>query len=414
VTGRRAFGELRRDTILEQSPRKALEERNALKILHYMKTLRVEDGGVVRAVLNLCRLQAEAGADVTLITYDSKDAPQAWLDGAPGAPRVVTVAPPNKRQRLGPQAIETCRREIDAADCVHLHAIWSPSNAQIAAQCRAAGRPYVITIHGMLDDWSMSIRRLKKRLFLALYGKKMIEGAYAAHCCSEEEKRQSHRWYPKGKAAVIPLAVDLAPFRELPGPGPAEAAFPQITSGQPVVLFLSRLHPVKGVDVLIKAIASLKARGVGCQLVVAGAGDEEHTRFLHGVTAEQGLEDAVHFVGMVRGVEKVSLYQAADVFVLPSLHENFGFVLPESLAAETPAVTTRFVGLWDELEQGGGVLVADREPDTIAEQVARLLADADLRRQMGRSGRAWVFEHLGGKQVISAFLDLYQAAADGR
>ena len=391
--------------------RHILQECSAVKVLHYMKRIRAEDGGVVRAVLNLCRLQAEAGAEVTLMTFDSKDAPSDWIEGAAGKPRVIVVDPPNRLQRLSRRSLEVCKEEFGRVDCVHLHAVWSPSNAQLASLCRRLDRPYVITIHGMLDDWSMSVRKGKKRLFLGLYGRSMIENAFAAHCCSEEERRQSAKWYPKGNPVVVPLAVDLAPYKVLPGRSPAEQAFPEIVGEAPLILFLSRLHPVKGVDLLIEAVGLLRDRKKPCRLVIAGAGDEEHAQFLRSIVERLGLWDRVSFLGMVRGVEKVSLYQAADVFVLPSLHENFGFVLPEALAAMTPAVTTRFVGLWDELERGGGVVVADRDPEALAGAIGRLLADPASLSRMGESGRQWVFDHLGGEQVIGSFLDLYRRAS---
>ncbi|MCB9846854.1 MAG: glycosyltransferase [Phycisphaeraceae bacterium] len=381
-----------------------------MKILHYMKSLRVEDGGVVRAVLNLSRLQAEAGAGVTLVTYNAKDAPPGWRGGEPGLPRVVEIPPPGRLQKLGHDALATCEREISACDCVHLHAIWSPSNAQLAKLSRRVGRPYVITVHGMLDDWSMSLKRTKKRVFLWRTGRAMLKNASAVHCCSAEELRQSQKWYPGGRPVVIPLAVDLAPFRELPGRGPAEKAFPQLFDGKPLVLFLSRLHEVKGVDVLIDAVARLRGQGVECRLAIAGTGDEALTAALHMQAERLDLRAVVSFLGMVRGAEKVSLYEAADVFVLPSLHENFGFVLPEALAARTPAITTRFVGLWDELERGGGVVVTDREPNAIAGAIKSLLADPERRQRMGESGRAWVFEHLGGAQVIEEFFACYRRA----
>lgn len=388
-------------------------DERLLKILHYMKSLRAEDGGVVRAVLNLCRLQAEAGAEVTLVTYNAKDAPADWLEGRPGSPRVIVVDPPNKLQRLSAKSLGVCEEAIRGVDCVHLHAIWSPSNAQLAKICLRLDRPYIITIHGMLDDWSMSSKIAKKRLFLRMFGRSMIERAAAAHCCSEEELRQSRKWYPKGKPVVIPLAVDLGPFREPPGREPAERAFPVIADGTPLVLFLSRLHPVKGVDLLIDAMALLRERSVASRLVVAGTGDEEIVEQLKQQTTRQGLGDRVHFVGMVRGVEKVSLYEAADVFVLPSLHENFGFVLPEALATRTPAITTRYVGLWDELERGGGVLVADRTPEALAGAIQELLEDPERRERMGEAGREWVLGHLGGREVINAFLDCYRDAVEG-
>jgi glycosyltransferase involved in cell wall biosynthesis len=382
-----------------------------VKILHYMRAVRAEEGGVVRAVLNLCAVQARAGLDVALVTFDPKDVPAEWRSGASGLPRLIVIDPPSRPlSRLGPGAIRAADEQIRRADIVHLHAVWTPSNVQLASLARRAGRPYVQSLHGMMDDWSMSTSTLKKRLFLALGGRNMLERAAVIHCTAELEREQSPRWFRHSQRVVVPLIVDLEPFRSPPGRGPAQRAFPAVRTNEPILLFLSRIHPVKGLDILIRAVDLLRARAVPCRLLIAGGGEPDHVAAPRALADQLNLTDRVHFLGIVSGAEKVSLYQCADLFVLPSLHENFGFVLPEALAVGVPCVTTRSVGLWSELEQGGGAVIADRTPEGLAEAIAPLLADPARRRAMGDAGRRWVFENLDETRVVAKFRDLYQSA----
>jgi glycosyltransferase involved in cell wall biosynthesis len=115
----------------------------------------------------------------------------------------------------------------------------------------------------------------------------------------------------------------------------------------------------------------------------------------------------VRFLGFVSGVEKVSLYQAADVLVLPTSQENWGFVLVESLACGTPVVTTKGVDIWPELQSSGGALIVPAEARAMAEAVGGLLSDPARRRAMGEIGRRWVFETLGADRVARGYEAMY-------
>jgi glycosyltransferase involved in cell wall biosynthesis len=382
-----------------------------MRIVHYIKRIWFADGGVVRAGLDLCKAMAERGHDVVLATCDDKDVPAEWKAGAPGMPKVARLPEPT-----GPMATFTAaaRQQIAGlvagADVVHVHIFWLPSSVQFCSAARRAGKPYVISTHGMLDDWCMTQRGPKKRLFLLLVGNRMFRHAAAVHCTASAEERQSSRWLPPGKTVVIPYVFDLDPFRELPGPERARQKFPQAASGVPVVLFLSRVHEKKGIEVLIEAAALWRDRGLDVRVLIAGTGDPAYEQSLRTLVSQRRLDHIVQFVGLVVGTEKLSLYQAADLFILPTSQENFGLVLPESLACRTPVITTKGVDIWPELEQSGAAVIADTTPQAIADAAAPLLADSARRREMGERGRAWVLETLEPRKVSQQFETMYLAA----
>jgi len=122
------------------------------------------------------------------------------------------------------------------------------------------------------------------------------------------------------------------------------------------------------------------------------------------------LGDTVRLLGMVKGEDKVSLYEAADLFALPTSQENFGFVLPEALACRTPAITTRGVDIWPELESSGSTLIVEQAATAFADAIAGLLADDDLRQTMGASGRSWVLETLDPEVAVVRYSSLYHQA----
>ncbi len=386
-----------------------------MKIVHYKGTLRLEKGGDVRAVLDMCGQLAERGHDVSLLTYDPADAPREWHDAEPGRPRVVTVERLwGRLPRLGRAGLERARECIRDADVVHLHVPWDPvcrQLARIALRCRV---PYVVSLHGMLDDWSMLQKGFKKRAYLALGGRGLLHRAQAVQCTAEAERDQSSKWYPQGHPAVVPYVVDVAPYLELPGPAEARQSFPEVFGDppMPVVLFLSRLHEKKGLERLIEAAARLRGRGVDFKVAIAGTGKPAYVDSLRELGHRLGLDDRLFFLGFVGGTTKVSLYEAADVFVLPTSQENWGLVLTESLACRTPVVTTRGVDIWRELQRSGGAVIVESDPDELAGAIGGLLDDPDARQAMGRQARSWVLETLDPDRVIERYDALYRAAMD--
>ncbi len=381
-----------------------------MEIVHYMARIRLEEGGVVRAVLDMCSALAGRGHRVTLLTFDSTDVPDDWADGNP---QVITLAAPTGvLPRLGRANSAVVRDVFARADVVHLHVPWDLVCRPLARLALAAGVPYFVSIHGMLDDWCMAQKRLKKRVYLAMGGRRLLERARAVHCTAQAEADQSSRWFPRGRTAVVPLIFDLAEYQQLPGPQIARRRFEAQMGddGEPVVLFVSRLHPKKRLDVLIDAAGRLRDDGLDCRFLIAGTGEPDYEQQLRDLVQKRELGDRVAFVGFVSGRDKLSLYEAADVFVLPTFQENWGFVLVESLACGTPVITTRAVDIWPELQSSGGAVIVDATPDATAAAIAELLGDRQRLETMGPKGRAWVLDNLNIDRVLDSYEQLYRQA----
>jgi glycosyltransferase involved in cell wall biosynthesis len=380
-----------------------------MRIVQAMSRFRLADGGVVRAVIDIATLLAQRGHHVTVITRDATDIPREWKGGGADVPAVLELgrggAPGSLYDRAALGEIE---KAIAAADVVHLHTPWDRANRQMSKLCLARGTPYVITVHGMLDDWSMSQRGLKKRAYLALGGRRVLEKAAFVHCTAQAELDQAKKWFPRGNGRIIPYVVDLAPFRDLPGVELARRTVPHADTDDPIVLFLSRVHEKKRPEVVIDAAAILRDEGVACRTLIAGTGDEAYIASLKERIARLNLGDRVFFTGLVVGVEKISLYQRAAVFVLPTSQENFGLVYTEALACRTPVVATKGTDIWRELESSGGAIIAPGEPGPTADAIRQLLADPARRAAMGERGRTWVFASLDGEHVISQFEAMYE------
>lgn len=380
-----------------------------MRILHYQRDMRLTGGGVVRFVLDLCAAIAARGHEVTLAAPDLSDIPEAWKGRTPGLPRALKLPEPDLPLGLwGPRAMREVRSALTAADAVHVHGAWWPTNVQAARAAQGLGVPYVLTPHGMFDDWAMTQKAGKKRVFHTLFGRRMFEHAAVVQVTAQGELNQSRKWFGGARTAVIPPVVDLEAFKVLPGPQEARAAFAPPLAAAPVVLFLSRVHPQKCAEVLIDAVALLKERSVDCNLFIAGPGEDEYLGSLTRRAAERGVGDRTRLLGMVSGRMKASLYQLAQVFAHPSPQESFGLVLAEAMVCGTPAVATRGVDIWPELEAGRAALLTERTPAAFATVLGRLMGDPALRAGLADAARAWVADYLDPSKVAMQYEALYE------
>ena len=212
---------------------------------------------------------------------------------------------------------------------------------------------------------------------------------------------------------MIPNLIDLSQFETLPGAQLAQDRWPALKGEGPHLLFLSRIHVKKGIEHLLTAMPRLVAQHPDLQLFIAGSGDDAYTAAMQQLAAERGVDQCTHFVGHVGGPDKVSLYEACDLFVLPTSQENFGFVQFEALACNTPVMTTTLVDTHQEVVRSGGGVAVDQSADAIVDGIGPLLKDRDQLAAMGRQGRSWVFEHMSVDRIAGELEAMYRDAIAG-
>jgi glycosyltransferase involved in cell wall biosynthesis len=333
------------------------------------------------------------------------DLPAPWL--AEGDAGTATVLPSVRGRLLTPSALRRLRSWLKDAEALHLHGVWEPANLQAAAVASSCGTKVFVSLRGMLDDWCMAQGPLRKRAFLALGGRRTLESAVAVHCTAEAEREQSVKWFPRGRAIVIPNLMDLEPYSTMPDDRAARATFGLDPAGPPVVLFLSRISAKKGIEHLLGALALLARRGLRLRTVIAGSGDPDYEARMRRMADDLGPDMPVSFVGHVGGSLKLSLFAASDLFVLPSSQENFGFAFFEALAAGLPVITTDLVDTWKEIESSGAGFIVRQEAHSVADAITDALQDrAELAVRAVR-GRAWTLEHLATDRIAARFEAMY-------
>lgn len=222
------------------------------------------------------------------------------------------------------------------------------------------------------------------------------------------------RYAPAGKpVTVVPYGVDLEVFGPRPSTGHGPAVGGGDAGSEVVMGAVARLSKEKGLHYLLEAFAVVAGRYPGARLVLAGEGPER--RRLERLAARLGLRERVRFLGEVPHEQVPQVLQGLDVFVMPSTYEGFGVAALEAEAVEVPVVASSIHGIPDVVVDGEtGLLVPPRDRQALAEALLRLAGDADLRRRLGRAGRAFVAEHYSWEQNTAQMEALYEAVLGER
>ena len=360
-----------------------------MRVVHFIAGVDASHGGPAIALAGLVPAQVRAGLDVDVVAWARAGADPkliAAMQRAGATVNVVTYRDQRRWQRLAsPQRLrEAVDDAVARADVCHIHGLWEPIQ-HIAARCALQRSvPYLLRPCGLLGPWPMRHHRWRKRFYYAWRMRRHIERAAALHYATAVE-RDTARLVPQGIPAIVePHGVDEAAFAQRPG------AVERQSNGRQV-LFLGRLHPMKGLDLLIPAFAA--ATPADAHLCIAGPDREGYAPALQRLARSHGVERRVRFAGMVEGAEKFALLAAADVLALPSRYENFGLVVIEALAAGTPAVISDQVATWRDLVPAGVAAAVPLRCKPLAKRLSCWLNAPEHLQRLGERARCYARKH---------------------
>ena len=381
-----------------------------MRILHVIATLNPDAGGPPMIAARLAAAQAGLGHDVHIITHTEPAGGVGAcvaLRGVPnlGKVKITELGPASAWERWSGGPLRPKLREaVAAAGAVHLHGVWESILRMAAKEARKSGTPYFILLNGMLHPWSLRQKATKKKIALALGYRRMLNGAAALHLGNQSEQRLIVPLGLKTRGVLIPNGVFLDELRPLPAPGRFHAAHPEL-KGEPFVLFLSRLHYKKGLDILAEAFAIAAKAHRQLQLVVAGPDDGARGPFEKQIEL-LGLGSRVHVVGPVYGRDKLAAFVDAACFCLPSHQEGFSLALTEALACGAPAVISQGCN-FPEVARARAGEVLPLDPQAFGDAMVRIASYPAVRQNMSEAGQRLIESRYTwpriAKQTIAAY-----------
>lgn len=392
-----------------------------MRVLLIPPSMHPRQGGPPRIVYGTALALARAGVDVEIATigFPGEDAETiaTWprLAEAGVTLRIFPIGFPHVIGRSG-ELVRFLKEQGAAYDLLHIHCIWETGLADAAAAFRAMGKPVLVSCHGMLDRWQMQRSAWKKTLAQRFLGTgAMLREADALLYGSEDEAGEARPLGFPSRVAIMPNGVDMGA-----SDGTAEgrerllARFPEIGGWTRTVLFFSRLHPKKGLDLLVEAFGRVHRDFPGIGLLAAAiAQDEDYGARIRARIAELQPMNVV-LVTESGGLKAPEAFAVADIFCLPSHQEGFSMAILEAASAGLPELITDKCHIPEIQEEGAGFVVDDTV-DAIEQGLRRLLAmdDASL-TEMGANGRRLIAERFTWDKIAERLIVAYGEAIAGK
>jgi glycosyltransferase involved in cell wall biosynthesis len=386
-----------------------------MHVMHVMASFSRSGAGVYEAVLGATRAFIKSGGGRVTVVAASDQVEHAVQDRQiweEAGAELVEV--PRSHLRFGVAGDRLINRAgVRSVDIVQGHGLWCGTSLTAAAMARRLDRPLVVSPHGMLEPWARRHHRQRKQLAWAMAERAALSRADLLQAMSEREVdslRAAGLFQP---VVVHPVGI------EIPAQLPAcdeEGAQHAGGSGneEPIprtCLFLSRLHPIKGLAMLLEAWAQL--RPAGWRLVVAGPDHHGHAAAMERMARRMGVAERVAFVAPAYGSAKWRLLADADLFVLPSHSENFGVVIAEALAMGTPVITTTGTP-WSMLRDHGAGWWVPPDPASLADALRQAtLLPPDALLEMGARGRDLARERFVWPAITATVGEAYRWLLDG-
>lgn len=366
-----------------------------------------QQGGTATAAHSLCKALKSLGHSTKVLTTNiDGSAFLPWGDQWRPYDGIDVFYARASRKYLPyycPALVRELRRLLYAADIVLLDSSWTWYGPKVGAQCRRMGVPYVVYAHGCLAPGRVRRGYWKKRLWWRLFDADLYNKASAVVALTEKEAHDLRRFgVSRPLIEVIPNGVDPIPRLDAPGHHLRSIG---IDPDRPIVLFLGRIEPIKGVDVLIRAFRLICDHTPDPLLVIAGPDEDGERQKTERLSHAIGLGDRVVFTGPVYGETKWALLHSATVFVLPSVEEGLPMAVLEALECGVPVVISEGCGLREVAASKAGFVVS-RDFREIATSVLCLLRDRQLRSEMGLNGRGLVESKYRWRRVAEQTIDL--------
>lgn len=394
---------------------------NKLKILQVVPSFKPswETGGAARVAYEISKKLLERGHDVTVYTTDGLRSRLSVVKNRPVNvdglrtyyfKNISTFLIRKINLPLPYYSPVVARRETKGFDVVHLHAYRTPLTVVVSYYARKYGIPYVLQPHGSLTTFFY--KGWLKRVFDRLLGYKILKDAAEVIASTKTEAGQyKSMGVDENKIEIVPDGINLPEYENLPERGEFRRRY-GLDDNERIVLYLGRIHRIKGLDLLARAFADLSKSLNDIELVIVGP-DGGYLPSLKKLVGELKIGDKVLFTGPLYGQEKLEAYVDADIYVLPSFYETFPGTVLEALACETPVIITDRCGIADVINRQAG-LVVSYDAGQLQQALLHILGDDKLRRAFGEKGKLLVREKFNWEKIAELMESVYLSCLSSR
>jgi glycosyltransferase involved in cell wall biosynthesis len=363
-----------------------------MKILHIISSVNPAGGGPIEGVKQIGASLMAAGHRVEIAALDSPE--MLWVKQC--SLPVHPLGPGHLGYAYSGRLVPWLRAHHNDYDAAVVNGIWQYHSFGAWRALHASSTPYVLFTHGMLDPWfkrEYPFKHMKKWMYWPWAEYRVLRDAQAVlfTCESERLLARESFWLYRCHERVVSYGTS-----DPTGHPQEERAeflhfYPELR-GRRLALFIGRIHPKKGCDLLIEAFARVLARDPQWHLVIAGPDQVGWQSKLEQHAQRLGIAGRITWTGMVTGKRKWGALRAAEVFVLPSHQENFGIVVAEALAAGLPTLISNQVNIWREIEHDGAGLVANDDLQSTCGLLAAYLAISEGEKSAMRRAARRCFE----------------------
>lgn len=385
-----------------------------MKLLIVLPSLDTSWGGPTQVAKESARALLAQGLDVEIAAIGLPDEAKAScqadgrlfvFDGIPT--RFFKASPLAFRQYVPSWAF--ARWIWSAAkhyDLLELHYLFCFSTTVASLAARFHKRPYGVRSLGQLSPWSLQESALRKRIYTFCFDARTLKSAKFIRVSSQQEAREIQALGISTPLLCVPHGI--APRASVPDAALCLKKLLGIPEQSLLILFLSRLHHKKRLELLLNAYAILPQGDQAVHIIIAGSGRKNYEKHLEELASTLGIKHRVHFMGHLDGAQKYLVLDACDIFVLPSHQENFGVAIAEAMQAGMPVIVSKEVALAEDVERAqAGLILQQARPEELRKLLNMLLGDKEKRQALGHAGQKYCEHAWSWEKVAKTLKEFY-------
>jgi glycosyltransferase involved in cell wall biosynthesis len=379
-----------------------------MRVLQVYRSLNTKVGGPARSIPDLSRELTRIGCETSILTFDNGG--PSIADSIGSAKIILTRLSKNEMLSTIFCAHTSFKKIHEKFDIIHLHGIWPLLNCLSFRWANKNNTPVVVSPAASLQCWELNeslVSQVKKRIAWTFYSRKILMKSHAVNVTSKMELDSIKNSGIPFTSALIPIGINLNEFGNLPPLNKFYELYPNLKNHR-ILLFVSRLHPKKGLFMLAKAWGKLALEFPEWHLLIVGPDEKSHRKKIEKILSTFNVEKSYTFTGHLIGDARLSVYGAADLFVLPSFSENFGIVVPEALYSGIPVITTTETP-WINIEKEHCGWIIPPETNKLEKILRKSMAmPSNERMTMGLNGKRLVEREYDSGYIARRMKTLYE------